>query len=59
MFEKLDFILGKYDQLSTRASDPDVIADQPSWQKIVKEMGELEPIVIKYKEYKESKEQLL
>jgi peptide chain release factor 1 len=58
MFDKLDFILEKYDELSARASDPDVIGDQPTWQKIVKEMGEIEPIVHKYREYRDTKKNL-
>ena len=57
MFQKLDFILQKYDELSVTLSDPDVIADQARWQKHIKEMGELEPIVLKYKEYKKAKEE--
>lgn len=56
MFDKLDFILEKYDELSLKVSDPDVINDQPMWQKHIKEMGEMEPIVNKYKEYKKAKE---
>ena len=58
MFDKLDFIVEKYNELSTKASDPKVIDDQPEWQKIIKEMGELEPIVKKYTEYKNAKESL-
>lgn len=56
MFDKLDFILEKYEELSKKVSDPDVIADQPVWQKHIKEMGEMEPIVKKYREYKGAKE---
>ena len=56
MFDKLDFIRDKYDELSLKVSDPAVIADQEVWQKHVKEMGEMEPIVNKYKEYKKVKE---
>ncbi|MFR5262447.1 MAG: peptide chain release factor 1 [Christensenellales bacterium] len=56
MFDKLDFILEKYEELSKKVSDPDVIADQPVWQKHIKEMGEMEPIVKKYREYKSAKE---
>ncbi len=56
MFDKLDFILEKYEELSLKVSDPDVIANQPLWQKHIKEMGEMEPIVTKYKEYKKVKE---
>ncbi len=56
MFDKLDFILEKYEELSMKVSDPDVINNQPVWQKHIKEMGEMEPIVNKYKEYKKAKE---
>jgi len=58
MFDKLDFITEKYDDLSRKVSDPDVIGNQPVWQKYIKEMGEMEPIVKKYTEYKKAKEDL-
>ncbi len=58
MFDKLDFIVEKYQELSMKVSDPDVINDQPTWQKYIKEMGEMEPIVKKYEEYKKAKEGL-
>ena len=58
MFDKLDFITEKYDELSQKVSDPDVINNQPVWQKYIKEMGEIEPIVKKYTEYKKAKEDL-
>ena len=56
MFDKLDFITEKYDELAQKVSDPDGIANQPVWQKYVKEMGEMEPIVKKYGEYKKAKQ---
>ena len=58
MFDKLDFIVEKYQELSLKVSDPEVINDQPVWQKYIKEMGEMEPIVKKYEEYKKAKEGL-
>ena len=58
MFDKLDFITEKYDELARKVSDPEVINNQPVWQKHVKEMGEMEPIVKKYKEYKKAKSEL-
>ena len=58
MFDKLDFITEKYDELSRKVSDPDVINNQPEWQKYIKEMGEIEPIVKKYTEYKKAKQDL-
>ena len=56
MFDKLDFILEKYEELSLKVSDPDIINNQKLWQKHIKEMGEMEPIVNKYREYKKAKE---
>ena len=58
MFDKLDFILEKYEEMSMKVSDPEVINNQPVWQKYIKEMGEMEPIVKKYEEYKKAKEGL-
>lgn len=58
MFNKLDFIVDKYDELSHLVSDPEIINNQPVWQKHVKEMGEMEPIVKKYTEYKKAKESM-
>ena len=58
MFDKLDFITDKYDELARLVSDPDIINNQPVWQKHIKEMGEIEPIVNKYKEYKKAKQDL-
>ncbi|MBF8983746.1 peptide chain release factor 1 [Lutibacter sp. B2] len=56
MFEKLDFIQNKYQDLSNKVSDPEVISNQKQWQKYIKELAEVEPIVNKYREYKETKE---
>lgn len=58
MYDKLDFIQGKYEDLSMRVSDPELISNQPEWRKTVKEMSDMEPIVNKYKEYKKTKEGL-
>ena len=58
MFDKLDFITEKYNEMALKASDPAVIANQPEWQKCVKEMGEMEPIVKKYEEYKKAKDSI-
>ena len=56
MFDKLDFIVDKYEELSHLVSDPEIIGNQPVWQKHVKEMGEMEPIVKKYTEYRKAKD---
>lgn len=53
MYDKLDFIQNKYEELSMKVSDPAVIADQAVWQNYAKEIGEIEPIVQKYTEYRQ------
>ena len=58
MFDKLDFIVEKYEEMSMKVSDPEVINNQPVWQKYIKDMGEMEPIVKKYEEYKKAKDGL-
>lgn len=52
MYDKLNFIQNKYEELSMKVSDPAVIADQKVWQQYAKEIGEMEPIVHKYAEYR-------
>ena len=39
-------------------ADPEVISDQTRWRKLMKDMGDMEPIVLKYREYKKAKEEL-
>lgn len=58
MYDKLDFILEKYEELSLKVSDPEVINDQSVWQKSMKDMAEMEPIVNKYREYKKTTDDL-
>lgn len=58
MFDKLKFMEEKYDELSIKASNPEIIADQDQWRKIIKEMSDMEPIVNKYKEYEKAKDEL-
>ncbi|NLK72854.1 MAG: peptide chain release factor 1 [Clostridiales bacterium] len=58
MFDKLNFIQDKYDSLSLKVSDPEIIANQAEWKKYVKELSDIETIVNKYKEYKKFKEEI-
>jgi peptide chain release factor 1 len=53
LLDKLDSIEERYEQLSVKMSDPEVISQQDMWRKLVKEHSDLEPIVTKYREYKE------
>ncbi len=52
MLEKLSFIEARYEELSHVIADPEVIARQEEWQRLVKEHSSLEEIVSKYRELK-------
>lgn len=58
MLERLNFIEGKYEELSRKISDPSVMSDQKEWQKLCKEHSDLETVVIKYREYKKAQEDI-
>ena len=58
MFDKLDFITEKYQELSEKVADPAVISDQKTWQKYMKEMAEIEPIVKSYEAYRKMQSDL-
>lgn len=53
MIEKLDILEQRYRELGITISDPDVIAKQDEWQRLMKEHAHIQPIVEKYREYKE------
>ena len=56
MFQKLDEVEKRYDEITKKISDPEVIAQQSQWQTFMKEHAEIEPVVLKYREYKKAKE---
>lgn len=58
MFDKLEFIEGRYLDLSEKVADPEVINDQKLWQKLMREHSEITPIVEAYKEYKQIRESI-
>lgn len=58
MLDRLDFLENKYEELSIKISDPTVMANQKEWQKLCKEHSELESVVLKYREYKNTIEDL-
>ena len=52
MFDKLDAVEERYEELTRLISDPEVISNHSEWQKYVKEHAELTDVVEKYREYK-------
>lgn len=53
MFDKLQFIENRFDEINQKLSDPSVISVQEEYKKLMKEFKELESIVEKYREYKD------
>ncbi|MBQ9715031.1 MAG: peptide chain release factor 1 [Clostridia bacterium] len=58
MFTKLADIKNKFNELTEQISQPDVIANQSLWTKLVKEHSSLTGIVEKYDEWKKTDENL-
>ena len=58
MFQKLEAVEKKYEDLTKKISDPEIISNQTEWQKYMKEHAEIQDVVEKYREYKKVKEQL-
>ena len=54
MFEKLEAVEKRYDELTLQVSDPKVIANTNEWRKLVKEHSSMEDVVLKYREYKQT-----
>lgn len=52
MFDKLDSIEEKYEELTTQLSDPETLTDQQKYARITKQHRDLEEVVAKYREYK-------
>lgn len=51
MFEKLEWMLKRFEELTALISDPDVIADRDKWQQLVKEHSQMQGTIELYKKY--------
>ncbi|BFL48274.1 peptide chain release factor 1 [Lactonifactor longoviformis] len=56
MFDKLEDILIRFEEILGELNEPTVANDQSRFQKLMKEQSDLQPIVDAYKEYKESRQ---
>ena len=54
MFEKLALMEQKYNEISEKLSDPEVVSDNKLYAQLMKEFKNLTPIVEKYREYKKA-----
>ncbi len=58
MFEKLETVEKRYDELTKMISDPEIISNHAEWQKLMKEHASIEEIVLKFREYKKVKQSM-
>lgn len=55
MFERLEQIETRYEELGRQMAEPEVVSDQQKYQKIAKQHRDLEGLVEKFREYREVK----
>ena len=57
MFDKLELLVEKFEELEKKIIDPEIMKDMNVWQKLAKEHGDMKPIVEKYREYSKHKKE--
>ena len=58
MFDKLEDLLIRFEEIMGELQEPDVVNDQARFRKLMKEQNDLTPIVEAYKEYKNCKQNI-
>ena len=58
MFDRLEDILLRFEEIMNQLSEPDVANDTNRFRKLMKEQSDLAPIVESYKEYKQAKQNI-
>jgi peptide chain release factor 1 len=53
MFERLEQIAARYEELGEQLALPEIVSDQQKYQKIAKQHRDLQDVVEKYREYKQ------
>ena len=56
MFDKLEDLLIRFEEIMSELNEPNVTDDQNRFRKLMKEQSDLQPLVDAYKEYKECKQ---
>lgn len=56
MFDKIEIFSKRYDELNNRLYDPTVASYATKFNEIMKEVKSIEPIVLKYREYKKAQQ---
>ena len=58
MFSKLDQVESRYEEVNLSLQRPDVASDQKQYRALMKELANLEKIVVVYRDYKKKTAQL-
>lgn len=56
MFDKLEYIEKRFNEIAVKLSDPEIVSDQEQYKKLMKEYKSLAGIVEKYREYKKARQ---
>ena len=56
MFDRLEDLLHRYEEIMNELNDPDVTANQERFRALMKEQSDLTPLVEAYREYKKAKQ---
>ena len=58
MFDKLEDLLRRYDEIMNELAEPGVTDNQNRFRSLMKEQSDLTPIVEAYKKYKKAKQDI-
>lgn len=58
MFDKLEDLLQRYEEIQAELSNPEVVNDQARFRKLMKEQNDLEALMNEYKRYKKTKQDI-
>ena len=58
MFDKLEDLLRRFEEIQNELSEPSVVSDQSRFRKLMKEQNDLTPIVEAFQEYKKEKQNI-
>ena len=58
MFDKLEDLVLRYEELMNELNSPDIVNDQTKFRKVMKEQNDLAPIVEAYNAYKKAKQDI-
>ena len=58
MFAKLDDVESRYEEVQLQLQKPDIASDQKKYRSFMKELSDLEKIVVPYREYRKKKKDL-